>query len=214
MSSTASTIEESPSPPAGAIRERAGARWLAENLLPAAVWGLMVYLQVIRYGFPPALPNLLSVLINTLLVGLFLFRRQARAGASLREMTVALSGTFLVSFIPEAEHTSLVSTAVQVAGLVMWLAALAGLGRSIGIAPADRGLKMGGPYALVRHPVYASEFVFYFGLLLAVANLTALAVFLVWWALQVCRMLLEERAIQGYADYMKRVRWRVLPGVW
>jgi protein-S-isoprenylcysteine O-methyltransferase Ste14 len=214
MSSTASSISLTHDAAAAAAEPRASWRWLAENLLPAAVWGLMVYLQVGRYGFPPALPNLLSVLINTLLIGLFLFRRHARASAPLREMTVALSGTFIVSFIPEARHASVVSTAVQVVGLVLWLAAVAGLGRSIGIAPADRGLKMGGPYALVRHPIYASEFVFYLGLLLAVANLMALAVFVVWWALQVCRMLLEERAIEGYDDYMKRVRWRVLPGVW
>jgi protein-S-isoprenylcysteine O-methyltransferase Ste14 len=34
--------------------------------------------------------------------------------------------------------------------------ALAALGRSFGFVAADRGLRASGPYAMVRHPVYAS----------------------------------------------------------
>src|SRR2546425_1177794 len=55
---------------------------------------------------------------------------------------------------------------LQLAGLAVVLASLAALGRSFGFAAADRGLVTRGPYAVVRHPIYAAYFPIQLGYLL------------------------------------------------
>jgi protein-S-isoprenylcysteine O-methyltransferase Ste14 len=94
------------------------------------------------------------------------------------------------------------------------LVALAWLGRSFGIAPADRGLRTGGPYGWVRHPLYAAEILFYVGYVVAHPSWRNLAALVFGGAIQVFRIVREERILEGYAPYAARVRWRLLPLVW
>jgi len=85
---------------------------------------------------------------------------------------------------------------------------------------ADRGHRVvdTGPYRIVRHPGYAG------GLLSWVA---APFFFGSWWvalpallviAASLVRTVLEDRTLQdelvGYTDYVRQVRYRLLPGVW
>jgi protein-S-isoprenylcysteine O-methyltransferase Ste14 len=75
-----------------------------------------------------------------------------------------------------------------------------------------------GPYAIVRHPMYASGALYMFGIPLALASywgylaLAAMMPFLLW------RLLDEEiiltRDLPGYADYRRRVRHRLVPFIW
>jgi protein-S-isoprenylcysteine O-methyltransferase Ste14 len=75
-----------------------------------------------------------------------------------------------------------------------------------------------GPYAIVRHPMYASALLYLVGMPLALGSwwgLVGLAImlpFLIW------RLLDEERflagALPGYRAYEQRVRHRLLPGIW
>lgn len=75
-----------------------------------------------------------------------------------------------------------------------------------------------GPYARVRHPMYAGALLLIYGTPLALGS---------WWGLifsalltvsVVVRLLDEERVLAadlpGYAGYMARVRSRLIPGVW
>ena len=75
-----------------------------------------------------------------------------------------------------------------------------------------------GAYARVRHPFYLGLFLWLVGLALwlgSVAAVLALPVVLVALA---GRILVEERTLRdtlpGYADYLKRVRYRVVPWIW
>ena len=75
-----------------------------------------------------------------------------------------------------------------------------------------------GPYAYVRHPMYASAVVYLIGMPLLLGSwygLLAVPLFVLGLA---PRALFEERLLQrdlpGYADYMTRVRYRLIPGVW
>jgi protein-S-isoprenylcysteine O-methyltransferase Ste14 len=84
----------------------------------------------------------------------------------------------------------------------------------------ERGHKVvsSGPYAYVRHPMYASVILFAAGVPLLLGS---------WWGLLVspllvlvlaARAVLEERTLtaelEGYADYVQRVRYRFVPLLW
>jgi protein-S-isoprenylcysteine O-methyltransferase Ste14 len=88
---------------------------------------------------------------------------------------------------------------------------------TIQVAPGQTVVSTG-PYAIVRHPMYASGALYMFGIPLALGSywgylaLAAMMPFLLW------RLLDEERILgrdlPGYADYRRRVRYRLVPFIW
>ena len=75
-----------------------------------------------------------------------------------------------------------------------------------------------GPYAIVRHPMYAGAALMFLATPIALGSSWAViaAALLV---LTMCvRAVDEERVLRerlpGYVDYMRTVRWRLIPGVW
>ena len=98
-------------------------------------------------------------------------------------------------------------------GLVLW--SLLVLGRSFGIAPADRGLVTRGPYRYIRHPMYLGELILRAALVISSPQpLLATALLVVLVIIQVIRLLREERIINAYGTYASQVRYRLIPGVW
>jgi protein-S-isoprenylcysteine O-methyltransferase Ste14 len=83
---------------------------------------------------------------------------------------------------------------------------------------ADQKVISSGPYAIVRHPMYASALLYLFGTPLALASywgflpIAALIPLLIWRILDEER-LLDER-LPGYREYQQTVRHRLVPGVW
>ena len=75
-----------------------------------------------------------------------------------------------------------------------------------------------GPYRYVRHPIYAAMVVFVAGTALLLGSWSGVLLGLVFVAILARRATLEERALQaelpGYAAYMGRVRYRLIPYVW
>jgi protein-S-isoprenylcysteine O-methyltransferase Ste14 len=75
-----------------------------------------------------------------------------------------------------------------------------------------------GPYAYVRHPMYAGAIPLIVGTPLLLGSWHALAFSLILIALFALRAVLEEGTLRselaGYDAYAARVRWRLLPGVW
>jgi len=75
-----------------------------------------------------------------------------------------------------------------------------------------------GPYAVVRHPMYASGSLYMLGTPLALGSywgflaLAAMTPFLLWRLLDEERIL--TRDLPGYAGYRQRVRHRLVPMVW
>ena len=75
-----------------------------------------------------------------------------------------------------------------------------------------------GPYCYVRHPMYLAVILSILGVPLFLGSLYSLipAAFVV--ALFVLRTCLEDRTLQrelpGYAEYVARTRWKLVPGVW
>src|SRR5262249_7959136 len=75
-----------------------------------------------------------------------------------------------------------------------------------------------GPYAYVRHPMYAGAVWLFVGIPLALGSWWSLALLIPFVPLLLWRLLDEERILArdlpGYADYMRRVRHRLVPFVW
>ena len=75
-----------------------------------------------------------------------------------------------------------------------------------------------GPYAFVRHPMYAYCIPFAVGTPLMLGSLWGFAGLIPFFILLGARALGEESVLNeelpGYRDYAKRVRYRLLPGVW
>jgi protein-S-isoprenylcysteine O-methyltransferase Ste14 len=75
-----------------------------------------------------------------------------------------------------------------------------------------------GPYAYVRHPMYAGAVLFFIGTPLLLGSWYGLAVAPVLTAVIALRAVLEERMLAqelpGYRDYAARVRYRLIPRVW
>jgi hypothetical protein len=186
------------------------------NLPAVLVWLFLVFYQsaLAITDFSPSAPFL--VLINSVALFFFITRRDAKKVGTKLEGIIALGGTFIASLLhgPKLADTQLIPTAIQVAGLLGWMLALIALGRSLGIAPADRGLVRHGPYRFIRHPIYAFEALFFLGMVVADPSVHNLAVMGAWSTLQVIRIFREERILGGYDEYRQQVRWRIIPFVW
>ena len=82
----------------------------------------------------------------------------------------------------------------------------------------DQKVISNGPYAIVRHPMYASALLYLVGTPLALGSfwgllpLVAMMPFLIW------RLYDEEsflaRNLSGYTEYQKKVRHRLIPFIW
>jgi len=75
-----------------------------------------------------------------------------------------------------------------------------------------------GPYALIRHPMYAGAFIMLLGVPLALGSWWAfIFVFLLFVAI-VWRLLEEEKFLSknlpGYIGYRQKVRYRLIPYIW
>jgi protein-S-isoprenylcysteine O-methyltransferase Ste14 len=106
---------------------------------------------------------------------------------------------------------------LQLAGLLIAVTSLAALGRSFGFVAADRGLKTRGPYAVVRHPMYASYLLIQSGYVLQSLSVHNIAVVAFATACNIGRALAEERLLArspDYQAYQQRVRWRLIPYLW
>jgi protein-S-isoprenylcysteine O-methyltransferase Ste14 len=106
---------------------------------------------------------------------------------------------------------------VQLFGLAICITSFLALGRSFGFVAADRGLVQRGPYAIVRHPIYASYLFLQAGYLLQSISIRNALVLVLASGCNVGRAIAEDRMLatnDHYDDYRVQVRWRLIPGVW
>ena len=150
---------------------------------------------------------------------LFLIRRRPRATSrSLIAWIAALAGTYGALALRPAYgpvgRLEPIFLTLQLAGAALSVICLTSLGRSAGIVAADRGIKTGGAYRLVRHPIYASYLIADLGYLLENPSPLNGAVLLVVWTFQLLRIAEEEaflRSEPAYVQYQQRVHYRLVP---
>jgi protein-S-isoprenylcysteine O-methyltransferase Ste14 len=75
-----------------------------------------------------------------------------------------------------------------------------------------------GPYGLVRHPGYLGILLFFTGFNLGLGRLSGIIFAVALAVLLIYRIVREERflhrQLDGYGDYTRQVRWRLIPWIW
>lgn len=147
--------------------------------------------------------------------------------AVMTALTASLAAVVVVSGLDYRFGWSKVPTAVSVAGDVM---VAVGLGASLLVvfqnryAAATITVEAGQPvvstglYRFVRHPMYAVSLVMMIGMPLALGSYWALLVVVIGVVLLIVRILDEEKMLSeqlpGYRDYLRKVGYRLVPGIW
>jgi protein-S-isoprenylcysteine O-methyltransferase Ste14 len=182
-------------------------------------------LSMLPLALPLDIAAKATVLIfQALLVVLFVIRTVPRAGAQgFLPRLAALAGTFLgvsIPLLPPQElsvPTHIVSLLLMIGGFAFMIWAAICLGRSIGLLPEARRLVTSGPYAVVRHPLYAGEAIAVAGMAMQYLVPWSLLPLVLQYAFQLLRLRYEERVLQkafpDYAAYAERTA-RLIPGVY
>ena len=128
---------------------------------------------------------------------------------------ISIVGVYFIRPMGEALLPDVVTACLSGAGLLVIITGKLTLGRSFGLLPANRGIVCRGIYTVVRHPIYGGYLVTHAAFLLAHPAARNVALLVASDLALLVRALYEERTLAtdaDYADYMSRVRWRVLPG--
>ncbi|HLZ66512.1 MAG TPA: isoprenylcysteine carboxylmethyltransferase family protein [Aliidongia sp.] len=150
-------------------------------------------------------------------------RPVARA-AGWQPRATALLGSYLsfaLPFLPTRADLGvtahLVSAGCVLLGIGLALFILMRLRHSFSIMAEARRLVTSGPYAIIRHPLYAAEALALIGIFIQYASVPAALIVAVQLCFQVQRMRNEEAVLQRtfpeYKAYAARTA-RLVPGVW
>jgi protein-S-isoprenylcysteine O-methyltransferase Ste14 len=199
-------------------------RWLAAcvtDAILAAAWTFFAYRAYLHWRLAGSVAMLLVFAVNSLFALLFVLRRRDATVSDDPRHWAATAITVLLSFCFRGGSAPVwlarATEAGQVVGLVIVLFALGSLGRSFGLVPANRGVKVAGLYRLVRHPLYAGELIVYAFFLAGNFGLTN-ALVLSGIVCGLCyRAITEEKFLaqcEDYQRYLYSVRHRFIPGIY
>jgi protein-S-isoprenylcysteine O-methyltransferase Ste14 len=179
--------------------------------------GLMANACYHKFHDSGALNWLGLLIVNSLMVIMYVAKRDA---SSISQSPVlwflAFAGTCIPLILrPSAPDVATdIGNLMQLLGIVAIAASMLSLRRSFGIVPANRGIRTGGLYNLVRHPLYASELFWMLGFVIANPSGWNIALWACDCVLQFARASAEERFLGSdpmYSQYRARVRYRLLP---
>jgi protein-S-isoprenylcysteine O-methyltransferase Ste14 len=208
---------------AAGAADRARTRDLGELASKITIVTLFTFMAM-RIGEDAAatghVTGILLLVSEALVVVLTVFRRAAGAvDRTFHARVLTAAATFGPPLVrPDATFgiAEPLTIVISAFGLIVVVLGKLSLGRSFGLAPANRGVVSTGLYCLVRHPIYLGYLITHVGFLLANPTIWNVAVLVAADLALMLRARCEERTLgadTAYRDYMLRVRWRVLPGV-
>ncbi|MBQ7098147.1 MAG: isoprenylcysteine carboxylmethyltransferase family protein [Oscillospiraceae bacterium] len=178
---------------------------------------------------PMFLAGLVMMAVNP---GLLRSRLNAKEKEREQDLVVKLSGLmFLVGFILAGLDFrfgwSNLPFAVNCVGAVLFLLAYAlyaevlrentWLSRTIEVQEGQTVVSTG-LYGIVRHPMYAVTLLLFLSMPIVLGSVPAFLVFLCYPLIIAKRIKNEEKVLSrdlpGYAEYLQKVRWRLIPYIW
>lgn len=194
------------------------------GIIAAIVLFIVSFLHFIQFSIAPEFQNTAHLLIGVqqLLMAFFFFRRRepTTEPLALKYQLLAWAGTVLPAFFQSNEQSAawvVVGLMIQNFGILIMVAALFTLGKSLGLRPANRGIKTKGIYGWVRHPLYLGYIIFSIGILFQFPTLWNIGVFLWVVSVHIFRIRVEERLLLNdtlYGNYIQKVKWKVVPWIY
>ena len=187
------------------------------NIILASCYLIFGFRMLVDFQLTHRTSSLILTVFETLIVYFSLCRPAPKqANRSLYDWTVALAGTFILLLLRPAPqvHDQLPILAAQVLGMSISLAGLFSLNKSWGLVAANRGVKTGGLYGIVRHPIYAGYFLSFGAFVIQNLTIANAAIYGLFVLIELLRVGAEERVLSqdpDYVAYAGRTRWRVLP---
>ena len=214
---------------------------ITKFLLGVLLVGVLIFLPAGTVRFPGGQLLMVILFVPMFLAGLVMMARdpnllRSRLNAKEQEkeqdLVVKLSGLmFLVGFLLAGLDFrfgwSKLPFAVNRVGAALFLLAYAlyaevlrenaWLSRTIEVQQGQTVVSTG-LYGIVRHPMYAATLLLFLSMPLVLGSVPALVVFLCYPAIIAKRIKNEElvlaRDLPGYAEYLQKVRWRLIPFIW
>lgn len=191
---------------------------LLAGFVMAALWGLFAYRHMLAFQNSGEWIYVVISVSEMLSAALFVFRSApVTVSTDPLDWFFALAGTFTPllfipaswGLLPAAKYLVVLGTALQIFGLLS-------LNRSYALVAAKRKIKTKGMYRFVRHPMYASYLVLFTGYILSNTTWWNLLLYMMSLGFLFVRLVREEKHLAVdpvYAEYAKRVRFRVIPYV-
>jgi protein-S-isoprenylcysteine O-methyltransferase Ste14 len=189
---------------------------LLTSITMAGLWAFFASAHVVGFLHSGDWSYMLFCAAETL-AALFFIVRSAPVSVSTDagDWLLAIGATFApfllspadMSIWPGARYLLAIGSLLQIAGLLS-------LNRSFGLVAAQREIKTGGAYRVIRHPLYASYLISLSGYLLANTSLANTVTYVATIAMMLARLLREERFLSTdvrYRVYMRQVKYRLLP---
>ena len=203
--------------------------------------GLLLFVPAGTFAYPQAWLLIGILFVPMFIAGLIMMKKSpdllrrrlnAREGQSEQRSIIALSGLmFLAAFVMAGLYFRF--GWIRLPNWVSWAAAilfLAGyalyaevlrenvwLSRTVEVQEDQKVIDTG-LYGVVRHPMYMSTLILFLSMPLVLGSVISFAIMLMYIPIIAWRIRGEERVLEaglaGYAEYRKRVRYRVIPYVW
>lgn len=115
---------------------------------------------------------------------------------------------------------SLIFTAVFIAGYILYGIVISQneyLSRTIEVSDSQKVIDTG-IYSVVRHPMYLATILMFMSMPLILGSVMGFLVFLAYPFIIAYRIKKEEEFLSenlsGYSDYIKKVKYRMIPKIW
>ena len=197
--------------PAGTLRWGNGWLFLALLFIPMLILGIVLYLRA---------PGLLEKRLNAK------EKQTAQKGVQAWSGLMFMAGFILAGLDFRFQWTVVPAWLVLAASLVFLLSygmyaevmrENAYLSRTVEVQSGQKVVDTG-LYGIVRHPMYAATVLLFLTIPLVLGSLLSFVIFLSYPTLIVLRIRNEEAVLEagldGYTEYKKRVRYRLIPLVW
>ena len=173
--------------------------------------GLLLFVPAGTFAYPQAWLLIGILFVPMFVAGLIMMKKSpdllrrrlnAREGQSEQRSIIALSGLmFLAGYALYAE----------VLRENVWRS------RTVEVQEDQKVIDTG-LYGVVRHPMYMSTLILFLSMPLVLGSVISFAIMLMYIPIIAWRIRGEERVLEaglaGYAEYRKRVRYKVIPYVW